>query len=101
MDRYRACLSGEVLDNLHLALKDDDEVIGAIALPEKNLPRLNLLHLSVVLEELDLIVRQCRKGRASNLVGSIIHAAYSNLGCASRGGSPKGYVQSKWTITQA
>jgi predicted N-acetyltransferase YhbS len=62
VDGYRARLSPEILDDLRLAFEDDNEVVGAVAFPEKDLPRLDLPYLSVAPQKLDLVVCQRRKG---------------------------------------
>jgi predicted N-acetyltransferase YhbS len=59
---YRLCLSLEVFDDLYLASEDDDEVVGAVAFSEKDLPGLDLPYLSVAPQELDLVICQRRKG---------------------------------------
>jgi hypothetical protein len=51
-----------VLGDLHLAGEDDDEVVGAVAFSEKDLPGLDLPYLSVAPQELDLVICQRRKG---------------------------------------
>src|SRR5215204_3627650 len=68
---YRSRLSGEVVDNLHLALKDDDEVVGGVARPEQDVPDLRLPRLPIALEDLDLVFPQRRGPRTANLSGSI------------------------------
>src|SRR5215203_6995344 len=68
---YRPRLSGEVVDNPHLALKDDDEVVGGVARPEADVPDLRLPLLPVALEDLDLVFPQRRGPRTANLSGSI------------------------------
>ena len=35
VDGYRARLSPEILDDLRLAFKDDNKIVGAIAFPEE------------------------------------------------------------------
>src|SRR5918995_2677636 len=70
---YRPRLSGEVVDNLHLALKDDDEVVSSIARSEEDVPDLRLPLLPVALEDLDLVFPQLRGPRTANFSGSIDH----------------------------
>src|SRR5215203_6208576 len=70
---YRSRLSGEVVDNLHLALKDDDEVVGGVARPEQDVPDLRLPRLPIAPEDLDLVFPQRRGPRTTNLSGSIDH----------------------------
>src|SRR5918994_143907 len=70
---YRPRLSGEVVDNLHLALKDDDEVVGGVARPEQDVPDLRLPPLPVALEDRELVLPQRRGPRTTNLSGSIDH----------------------------
>jgi hypothetical protein len=43
VDGYRARLSPEILDDLRLTFEDDDEVVGAVAFPEKDLAGLDFL----------------------------------------------------------
>src|SRR5829696_8476373 len=70
---YRPRLSGEVVDNLHLALKDDYEVVGGVARPEEDVPDLRLPLLPVALEDRELVFPQLRGPRTANLSGSIDH----------------------------
>src|SRR5918993_924531 len=70
---YPPRLSGEVVDNLHLALKDDDEIISSVACPEEDVPDLHLPPLPVATEDQELVFPQLRGPRTANLSGSIDH----------------------------
>jgi hypothetical protein len=70
---YRPRLSGEVVDNLHLAFEDDYEVVGGVARPEEDVPDLRLARLPIALKDLDLVFPQRRGPRTTNLSGSIDH----------------------------
>ena len=65
---YRPRLAGEVVDHLHLAFEDDDEVVGGVARPEQDLPRLRLPRLPVAPEDLDLVFPQRRGPRTADLI---------------------------------
>ncbi len=58
MNGYRLRLSFEVVDYLYLAVENDDKVVGAVSLPEEDLPRRDLPYFSVAPQEFDLVVRQ-------------------------------------------
>src|SRR5215216_5654931 len=70
---YRPRLSSEVVDNPHLALKDDYEVVSGVARPEEDVPDLRLPLLPVALEDRELVFPQLRGPRTANLSGSIDH----------------------------
>src|SRR5215204_2443546 len=70
---YPPRLSGEVVDNLHLASKDDDEVVSGVARSEEDVPDLHLPPLPIALEDRELVFPQLRGPRTANLSGSIDH----------------------------
>src|SRR3712207_5980595 len=70
---YRPRLSDEVVDDLHLALKDDYEVVSGVARPEEDVPDLRLPLLPVALEDRELVFPQLRGPRTANLSASIDH----------------------------
>ncbi len=74
MNGYRTRLSPEVIGDLYLAFEDDYEFVGAIPLPEEDLPCLRLANLPVALEVLYLVLRERREGYAADLVVTVIHA---------------------------
>jgi|SRR5215217_1991499 len=53
---YRARLTGEVVDHLHLAFEDDHEIAGGVACPKKDLPDLRLPRPPIAPEEFDLVL---------------------------------------------
>src|SRR5215207_5194935 len=73
-DRYRPRLTCEVVDHLHLAFEDDEEVVGGVARPEEDLPGLRLSRLAVATEDLNLVFPERRGPRTANLSGSINHS---------------------------
>src|SRR5215218_5723992 len=78
-DPYRPCLAREVVDHLHLALKDDYEVVLGVACPKQDIPDLRLPLLPVAPEDVDLVFPKRRGPRTADLIHSIIHVATSSI----------------------